>query len=620
MQKVIDVFDRVIYNEIMRKHREKVLLLLDLFMVVIAFGIAGLLKTNFEFGVSSSELGNVIWLIPVVLLSHLFVLMIFDVHHSLWKYFGLKEVKNITIAISLSTLILVLYGYLMTRSLRIVSYIILSEILTTGLLFSNRFLYRSLRESRVGSPNSVNTIIIGAGDAGYILLKELLRANSNIRIVGFIDDFRSDKRISGYKVLGTVKDLEKIKNKYKISRVYIAMPSVDIKYQKEIFGICQELGLETKVMKKYNHRVTTEGKQMLYPVESVSIDDLLGRGQVDLNDEQISSYISGQNIMVTGAGGSIGSELCRQILKYGPKKLIMVDINENALYMLELELKSKFESTHTQIYANIASVREYDVIDRIIARREVDVVYHAAAHKHVPLMETSPEEAFKNNVMGTKNVIDACIKNKVSRFVLISTDKAVNPTNAMGASKRLCEMIMQSKGNNGVTKLGAVRFGNVLGSAGSVIPIFNEQIKRGGPVEVTHKDITRYFMTIPEASQLVLQAGYYANKGEIYVLDMGEPVKIYDLARKLIQLSGYTPHKDIDIIFSGLRPGEKMYEELSLASEKNEKTENQLIYINQPQCIDSAKLDESLMLISELVDIDEKAGIIKEALLKSIRE
>ena len=343
-----------------------------------------------------------------------------------------------------------------------------------------------------------------------------------------------------------------------------------------------------------------------------------------MDQDEIQSYITGKVIVVTGAGGSIGSELCRQIVKFNPKELVMIDINENSLYMLEQEFnRNRVHGTlnpEIKILSLIASIREFTAISDIFKEKQPSVVFHAAAHKHVPLMETRPMEAIKNNVFGTNNVIKACIKNNVSRFIMISTDKAVNPTNVMGATKRMTEMIMQANGKNGVTKMAAVRFGNVLGSNGSVIPIFKQQIAEGGPVTITDKKIIRYFMTIPEAAQLALQAGYYADKGEIFVLDMGEPVKILDLAEKMIRMSGFKPYEDIDIVEIGLRPGEKMYEELKLDGETRIRTKNDLIFKNNIKDITIDDINEKLNILSKKLQDNVSEAEYKETMLKVIKD
>ena len=379
------------------------------------------------------------------------------------------------------------------------------------------------------------------------------------------------------------------------------------------------MNLDTKIM-NFQFKNNTKNNSV---VADIKIEDLLGRGEIHLDQSEISSYLQDQVVVVTGAGGSIGSELCRQIVKFQPRKLVMIDINENSLYMLEQEFKRHIEhgqmSQNIEMKSLIASIRDKKAIDEIFSRYHPDVVYHAAAHKHVPLMETRPMEAIKNNVFGTNNVIHSCIEHRVKRFIMISTDKAVNPTNVMGATKRMTEMILQANGHNGVTKMADVRFGNVLGSNGSVIPIFKAQIAEGGPVTLTSKEIIRYFMTIPEAAQLVLQAGYYADQGDIFVLDMGEPVKILDLAEKMIRLAGLKPYEDIEIKEIGLRPGEKMFEELRLDGEDTTRTKNDLIYKNAPMDISVEDIDARL---SQLHNVIYKENVtpseIKETILNLI--
>lgn len=379
------------------------------------------------------------------------------------------------------------------------------------------------------------------------------------------------------------------------------------------------MNLDTKIM-NFQFKNNTKNNSV---VADIKIEDLLGRGEIHLDQSEISSYLQDQVVVVTGAGGSIGSELCRQIVKFQPRKLVMIDINENSLYMLEQEFRRHIEhgqmSQNIEMKSLIASIRDKKAIDEIFSRYHPDVVYHAAAHKHVPLMETRPMEAIKNNVFGTNNVIHSCIEHRVKRFIMISTDKAVNPTNVMGATKRMTEMILQANGHNGVTKMAAVRFGNVLGSNGSVIPIFKAQIAEGGPVTLTSKEIIRYFMTIPEAAQLVLQAGYYADQGDIFVLDMGEPVKILDLAEKMIRLAGLKPYEDIEIKEIGLRPGEKMFEELRLDGEDTTRTKNDLIYKNAPMDISVEDIDARL---SQLHNVIYKENVtpseIKETILNLI--
>ena len=415
-------------------------------------------------------------------------------------------------------------------------------------------------------------------------------------VVGLIDDNRKNSVISGVTVVGTTYDLLQIIPKYEVEQVFLAIPSIDSYNKNRILNILKDTNVTVKVMGA--GVAIEEGESIAKHLKDVSIEDLLGRGEVKLSQGEVRSYLRDKNVLVTGAGGSIGSQIVREIFKFKPNNLILVDVNENALYMLERDLD--FEKSHTDAYNNVSyiseivSIRDKEALGEVFDKYKPDVVFHAAAHKHVPLMERRPQEAIKNNVFGTKNVMDVAIEKNVERFIMISTDKAVNPANAMGASKRLTEIILQSKGDKYNTKFAAVRFGNVLGSNGSVIPIFREQIKKGGPITITHKNIIRYFMTIPEAAQLVLQAGYYASAGEIFLLDMGEPVKIIDLATNLIKLSGLEPYKDIDIQEIGLRPGEKMYEELSLDYENSEKTDNEMIYKNTTLNINVNELDQKL--------------------------
>ena len=401
--------------------------------------------------------------------------------------------------------------------------------------------------------------------------------------------------------------------KYEVEQVFLAIPSIDAYNKNRILNILKEANISIKVM---GSGITVEdGESISKHLKDVSIEDLLGRGEVKLSQGEIRSYLRGKSVLVTGAGGSIGSQIVREIFKFKPSNLILVDVNENALYMLERDLD--FERSHSKEYegvnyiSEIVSIREKEALREVFDKYKPEVVFHAAAHKHVPLMERRPQEAIKNNVFGTKNVMDVAIEKDVERFIMISTDKAVNPANAMGASKRLTEIILQSKGNKYKTKFAAVRFGNVLGSNGSVIPIFKEQIRKGGPITITHRNIIRYFMTIPEAAQLVLQAGYYASEGEIFLLDMGEPVKIIDLATNLIKLSGLEPYKDIAIEEIGLRPGEKMYEELSLDYENSEKTDNKMIYKNTTLDIDVDELN---------VKLDKLQAMLGHATNKEIRD
>ena len=439
-------------------------------------------------------------------------------------------------------------------------------------------------------------MIVGAGAATSMLLKELrVSENADINPVCILDDNveKLNKELYGVRIVGTISDAVDVAEKYDVEEIIISIPSASKKTISKIIEECNKTKCKVKIVPSIYQLAS--GKISVTEIKAVSIDDLLGREQVKVNLDEIMGYIEGQTVLVTGGGGSIGSELCRQIAEHNPKELIILDIYENNAYDIQQELLRKLPNLSLTVL--IASVRDKVKIEDVFKKYNPQVVFDAAAHKHVPLMETSPNEAVKNNVGGTYNVAQAAGKFGTKRFVLISTDKAVNPTNVMGATKRICEMIVQAMNKKYQTEYVAVRFGNVLGSNGSVIPLFKKQIKEGGPVTVTHKDIVRYFMTIPEAVSLVLQAGAYAEGGEIFVLDMGDPVKIYDLAVNMIRLSGFEPFKDIDVKVTGLRPGEKLYEERLMEEEGLKKTENEKISIGKPLDIDEKKLFSRIELL-----------------------
>lgn len=593
------MFRKIFENKIYKKHRELILMILDLCIVFISYLIAGWTKNDFSLSLKlSMSTTRVFMMMAVVLIVYAICLYLFKVYKSLWKYIGVDELLRLTLASGFSTIIIMLGSMLYYDIPSLVSVEFIAGILALILMSGLRVGYRLLRrmETKNNSQENVKrVVIIGAGDAGNLLLKELAQNNTlNYKIVGFLDDAKKDMMIGGYKIIGKTNDIAMIKEKHHLDGALIAISHVNQRDLRRIYDLCINSGLETKIM-NFQFKNDTKNNNL---VADIKIEDLLGRGEIRLDQTEISSYLSDKVVAVTGAGGSIGSELCRQIVKFQPRKLIMIDINENYLYMLEQEFKRNIAhgkmSENIEVKSLIASIRDKKAIDEIFERYQPEVVYHAAAHKHVPLMETRPMEAIKNNVFGTNNVIHSCIEHKVKRFIMISTDKAVNPTNVMGATKRLTEMLLQANGHNGVTKMAAVRFGNVLGSNGSVIPIFKEQIAEGGPVTLTSKAIIRYFMTIPEAAQLVLQAGFYADQGDIFVLDMGEPVKILDLAEKMIRLAGLTPYEDIEIKEIGLRPGEKMFEELRLDGEDTTRTKNDLIYKNAAMNITVEEMDKRL--------------------------
>lgn len=594
--------DKLFSSKIYIKHRFKLIMLLDL--KIVALGIIASIflgKASDPFAMLTTHYIEIGEFLIISLIIYAISFKLFGINKSLWSYLGVNEIVNICVSVFIADLITsILYQYMLPDTFSNIRFAIFSPLLIIAGIMFIRMLYRALRErgvGRTGKTTYKNTFIIGAGDAGYILLKELSKNNVfRANVVGLIDDRRKNSVISGVTVVGTTYELLKLIPKYEVEQVFLAIPSIDAYNKNRILNILKEANISIKVM---GSGVTVEdGESISKHLKDVSIEDLLGRGEVKLSQGEIRSYLRGKSVLVTGAGGSIGSQIVREIFKFKPSNLILVDVNENALYMLERDLD--FERSHSKEYegvnyiSEIVSIREKEALREVFDKYKPEVVFHAAAHKHVPLMERRPQEAIKNNVFGTKNVMDVAIEKDVERFIMISTDKAVNPANAMGASKRLTEIILQSKGNKYKTKFAAVRFGNVLGSNGSVIPIFKEQIRKGGPITITHRNIIRYFMTIPEAAQLVLQAGYYASEGEIFLLDMGEPVKIIDLATNLIKLSGLEPYKDIAIEEIGLRPGEKMYEELSLDYENSEKTDNKMIYKNTTLDIDADELNVKL--------------------------
>ena len=503
---------------------------------------------------------------------------------SLWRFASIKELVYVIEACLASVLFNILAYYLTYRTIYrgyFPLYVVALFLLTCLSRFSYR-LARLLYRGNIHGRHVRNTMIIGAGEACNVVMKELeLSTELDAKICCVIDD-NPRKRgtfIHGVKVVGGREEILHSAEKYRIDEIIIAIPSADKRERQKILDICQKVpDCELKILPGVYQLVN--GEVSVSKLRNVEIEDLLGRDPIRITTEKIGRYVSGKVVLVTGGGGSIGSELCRQIAANGVKQLIIFDIYENNAYDIQQELKAKFP--YLDLVVLIGSVRNGRKVNSVFAQYRPDIVYHAAAHKHVPLMEDSPNEAIKNNVFGTYKVALAADRYGVDKFVLISTDKAVNPTNIMGASKRMCEMIIQAFNNRSRTEYVAVRFGNVLGSNGSVIPLFKKQIEAGGPVTVTHPDIIRYFMTIPEAVSLVLQAGASAKGGEIFVLDMGQPVKIVDLAKNLIRLSGYTLGVDIEIKYTGLRPGEKLYEELLMAEEGLENTENEKIHIGKP--------------------------------------
>ena len=553
---------------------------------------------------ASGDAGKIYIYLPINIVVTVVIFLLFRLYRSVWSYASVIELAMTVLGCLTSTITMVTFSFatdmIAGRNLLTVphpAYYFLYAFLLISAATCTRFGYRLWRTLRRKHCKSVHSrvMIIGAGDAGSMLISDIASSGYiDKKVVCVIDDNPNKKGryIKGAPIVGNRSLIPESVKKYLVDEIFLAIPSAPKEEQKKILDICAQTKCPTKVLPGIYQFVT--GEVSVRNLRDVEISDLLGREQIKPDYKMITGYISGKVVMVTGGGGSIGSELCRQIAVSAPKRLIIVDIYENNAYDIQQELLR----THPELdlVVLIASVRNTRRINKIFETYRPQIVYHAAAHKHVPLMETSPNEALKNNVFGTLKTVRAADKYKAERFVQISTDKAVNPTNVMGATKRLCEMIIQAYSKRSATKFTAVRFGNVLGSNGSVIPLFKKQIAEGGPVLVTHPEITRFFMTIPEAVSLVLASGAYAKGGEIFVLDMGKPVKILDLAKNLIRLSGYTPGVDIKIKFTGLRPGEKLYEELLMDEEGLQKTENNLIYIGKPIEMDDekfiARLDE----------------------------
>ncbi|NLK95011.1 MAG: polysaccharide biosynthesis protein [Clostridiales bacterium] len=529
----------------------------------------------------------------------------FKLYHSLWDLTGTDEfilcVGGCVLAGILSLGYTRFLGSTIPLNVCVVAVLIIM-ISVIGLrilfrLYRRILLYMPYRNSS----DQKRVLIVGAGSAGTMIINEMLaRREMKYNPVVLVDDslYKKGKRISGVTVQGNRYDIPSLVVDNEIDVIIIAIPTLDNKNKTEIIDICKKTNCKLQIIPGIYEII--KGDATISRIKDVEVEDLLGRDPIELDNKGISNYISDKVVLVTGGGGSIGSELCRQIANYKPKELIIFDIYENNAYDIQNELKYTY--SELKLKTLIGSVRDQERLKEIFDENKIDVVFHAAAHKHVPLMEDSPKEAIKNNVFGTLNLVKEADAHKVERFVLISTDKAVNPTNIMGATKRLCEMIIQAMDKQSNTEFVAVRFGNVLGSNGSVIPLFKKQIENGGPVTVTHKKITRYFMLIPEAAQLVLQAGTFANGGEIFVLDMGKPVKIYDLACDLIRLSGFEPNVDIKIEITGLRPGEKLYEELLMSEEGLKNTAHNKIYIGKPTFENMEMLQKKLDSLKELLD------------------
>ena len=582
--------------------RRVCLIILDILCIIAASFLALLTRFEFDFHQIPPEFLKVIYEYgPFIIVVTLIIFTFFHVYSSLWEYAGIEEVFSLIAACLLSAVAkIVVISFTWSTMPR--SWYVLDTMYLMILIGATRVSYRLIRLRRQNRKfpwvKRKKVMIIGGGEAGRTMITEIQNSKYlDQKVVCIIDDDpkKIGRYIKGIKVVGNRDSIKKNVKRYNIQQIILTIPSVNSARIRPIVEICQDTNCELIILPGVYQLVTGEVKAS--KLRPVKIEDLLGRDEVHINLNEIMDYVSGKVIMVTGGGGSIGSELCRQIAEHRPKQLIIFDIYENNAYDIQQELVRKHPELDLVVL--IGSVRDENRIDSIFEQYHPEIIYHAAAHKHVPLMEDSPNEAIKNNVLGTYNMVKMADKWNVKRFVQISTDKAVNPTNIMGASKRICEMIIQTYNKESNTEYVAVRFGNVLGSNGSVIPLFKKQIAEGGPVTVTHPEIIRYFMTIPEAVSLVLQAGAYAKGGEIFVLDMGDPVKILDLAKNMIRLSGYKVDQDIKIEFTGLRPGEKLFEELLMDEEGMTDTPNKLIHIGHPIDVDEVKLFHALRVLEQ---------------------
>lgn len=587
------------------------LFIVDVFTIILNSYLALIIRHELHYSwIPQTYIDSIKSYMLINIITTILLFVVMKLYRSVWSFASVHEFVLVFGACMLSTAFQALGMQFLVldipRSYYIFYFFFL--LMTTSI---TRFSYRALRLIRQGfsqtNEDILNTMVIGAGEAGSMIIHELKYSRQlNRRVMCIIDDnpSKKGKYLHGVPIVGNKDTIIENVKKYKINEIVLAIPSATQKVTREILRICNTTECKLKVLPGMYQFITEEVS--VSKLREVSIEDLLGREAINIDLDSVTGYVMGKTVLVTGGGGSIGSELCRQIAKYNPKCLIIFDIYENNAYEIQQELKKKYPLLHLEVL--IGSVRNTKRIESVMELYRPDIVYHAAAHKHVPLMEDSPNEAIKNNVFGTYKTARAADKFGVKKFVLISTDKAVNPTNIMGASKRMCEMVIQTFSRYSKTEYVAVRFGNVLGSNGSVIPLFKKQMAAGGPVTVTHPDIIRYFMTIPEAVSLVLQAGAFAKGGEIFVLDMGEPVKIADLAKNLIRLSGYTLGVDMEIKYTGLRPGEKLFEELLTNEEGLQKTQNELIYIGKPLEFDEVHFLSELKKLEQAA-IDERFDV-----------
>lgn len=579
-----------------KKYKKYCLILADFICIVFAY--LAFIMIRFDEGVPEQVVDQTFNTVFLTTGCTAISLIAGRCYNTLWKYGSLREYARTMAFFGIGMLPVFLLKLFLPDFVLSHKVMFIFDFLSVIIIVITRVAIRiilSATDLPHKSKEGANTLVIGGGSAAKLLIEDIHRNQQHVySVVGIIDDNpkKVGRSIHGYRVFGSRKDIPQVAKEQNVEIIIIAIPSAKQNNLQKILSICSETGCKIKILPGIGESIADKQTISTNSIRDVEIEDLLERDPIHLDNQSLQTQIGGKTVLVTGGGGSIGSELCRQIAKYNPKKLIVVDCYENNAYDLQQELRYQYPDLSLDTI--IASVRDQKRLDELFDFYRPQLVFHAAAHKHVPLMEKSPQEAIKNNVFGTYNTALTAHKYQAEKFVLISTDKAVNPTNIMGATKRICEMITQSIQSISETDFVAVRFGNVLGSNGSVIPLFKRQIQHGGPVTVTHKDITRYFMTIPEAAQLVLQAASFATGGEIFVLDMGRPVRIYDLAEKLIRLSGYTPGRDIEIKVSGLRPGEKLYEELLMAEEGLTNTSHNKIFIGQPIACEYTQLTKQL--------------------------